>query len=411
MLPSRVRQCIFCGILVSAMQVAHGVRKIRSAPTPREGAGKAALHAGQALKVSEENLGLRPDSLPPAKEILDGMANSTKPDGKRPTGVDVAVGLIEAIATLDFNAEPEEMGEQLAGLGVAIIGTALGLANPVLGACFGLFAGLFQPDPNERLLQEVLEMTEKMIEGALIDFKHNMSMEYIDGLLYQIRRASQAKDWQDIKSKMFFLVPSLFGKCSSSPGSSECIKWQTETGGAKALIFEITFTSLMVSVATEMKRIGEEESFVALTDTLDELTDRLQEHKDRFSSWREEQARVQCLCERTALGDPIYWDEQEQSCDCSSIRRRRRRGWGRRRYYIAKPFARLHDRYTGKTQFGPGWSVRYPAVLRYHEKDLETIRNDMVPFQTRIDALQKAVEAMVHVDAGAAGVTRRDSPE
>merc|ERR1711860_397049 len=108
---------------------------------------------------------------------LNSIGNSSLSNAIEPNSVllsvatvdpeELLVGTIEGIAEFDFSGD---LGQQVAALALATFGTALSMANPILGVVFSVASGLFGlggANGNDQLITKIKEMVKFMIKEAI----------------------------------------------------------------------------------------------------------------------------------------------------------------------------------------------------------------------------------------------------
>jgi len=202
-------------------------------------------------------------SLNASVEASVQVANPDMADPSRVLSLDIEpqellADVISRIGDFDFS---EDIGAQIASLAGATFLGALEMVNPILGAVVSVFAGLLGvngADPNSALIKNILAQVDKMTTQSIANFRNELTQQDIQGTLNMIKRADTKFEWIVVGSAIHKEVGSIFtDACWNSPNSVNCQTWRTTGGGVRALIYEIEYTQMMISVHLELRRLSE----------------------------------------------------------------------------------------------------------------------------------------------------------
>jgi len=223
---------------------------------------------------------------PPAGPILNQRENVNWTLGKL-GAVDpntLAVGVIEGVASLDFSAP---LAPQLRELTVSTIGSIAGMVNPLLGAVFSIFAGLFgwgSSNGSADILNKIMEHVDKLITRRLDDFAREQVKTAISGAMDTIESAGDnVTRWGGIPTALADKFSAVFKTCWDREDST-CDSWRKEGSAGQGLILELQFTELMILATATVAEHGH--SFRFMADRVKEAARLTRNHYNTFRAWR-----------------------------------------------------------------------------------------------------------------------------
>lgn len=116
--------------------------------------------------------------------------------------------------TGNIDYSKKDVGEQLKDVGIALVGTAMGFVNPVLGLAWSVFTSLFGKDQEtmsetETLLQDIYARVEKMIDSSLNAFILTLVSDHLSGIT-DLMTSDLDSDWKNIHSQMMPITRQVF---------------------------------------------------------------------------------------------------------------------------------------------------------------------------------------------------------
>jgi len=284
----------------------------------------------------------------------------------------------------------------------------LSMVNPLLGSVFGMLAGLLDwggVDPEEVLIQKILDRVDKMIQQALAEFDNKLTRGHLVSLMDIIQHSREDEiATRSINSAITSTVSHVFNSSCWS-NANNCQVFYTSWGGGAALIYEIKLAELMIGQYCDVYIRNQTADDPSFKSQFCKVRDRLSSHMAAWKTYRSNSSWFHKG--RLVEGGPGYFIEQGhdsylqsgQNKNDSNVKNNQYSGpncplsphQSRRRRWIAEPF-----------NYPPGSSCTFQQYGR--RRSTENHMNSKVQvchdswkadINDELDTMQKEVNSIV----------------
>jgi len=236
------------------------------------------------------------------------------------------------------------------------LGVAAKMAHPLLGTAFTMITKLFGigTNPDNQLVEQILEMVSKMINQALTGLEVNFAQREFAGAMRAVRYGPNTPDhvawYAERQMDLISSAPHIFPHClrqsagslanEANISSDACTNWQKNDvggGGMRALLLEIQWVNLHIQLAGVFAVQKNTYAWNIAQTEIAELQNIIQRHYDTYRRHRAGRSTTGTFTQRHGLitifqGKDTILDERMTGPNCRATNSRfHMNTYGRRR--------------------------------------------------------------------------------